>query len=142
MRKHITVNQAISAVKIAGKAGLQVGAFFIIGYPGENDNTILQTLKLSSSLPLDYVSYALPYPFPGTGLYDKVKDQLLPIYWEPLEHGLMKHKLAFKSDFSETKLEFALLKGITQFRHRKKRHLSIAYNIFDRATNLVFRMMR
>ena len=144
MKKHLTVEQAISAIETAKKVGLNTGAFFILGYPGENDNTILQTIKFSNSLSLDYVSFSFPYPFPGTGLYEKVKDRLMPEYWDLLSHGMMKHKLVFKSDFSETKLRFALFKGNTQFKLKKhcQKYGFIPYRFFDKATEFMFRLMK
>jgi len=144
MKKHLTVEQAASAVDVAKKAGLDTGAFFILGYPGENDDTVLQTIKFSNSLPLDYASYAFPYPFPGTGLYEKVKDRLLPKYWNLPSHGLMKHKLVFKSEFTEAKLKFALFKGNTLFKLRKHcgKYGFIPYGFFDKVTNLIFRLMK
>jgi anaerobic magnesium-protoporphyrin IX monomethyl ester cyclase len=43
MNKHITVPQAEKAVHAAKAAGLEVGAFFIVGYPGESDKTVIDT---------------------------------------------------------------------------------------------------
>ncbi len=65
MKKQITIQQAHQAVYNAKKAGLQVGAFFIVGYPGETNNTPLDTVNFASSLPLGLlVVYAsLPNPW-------------------------------------------------------------------------------
>ncbi len=75
MNKHITTSQAKSAVYAAKAAGLKTGAFFIVGYPGESDKTVLDTVRFASGLPLDYLSFTLPYPIPGTPLYERVKDK-------------------------------------------------------------------
>lgn len=141
MKKHLTIEQADFAVKVAVQTGLKTGAFFILGYPGEDDNTILETINFSNSLPLDYLSFSFPYPFPGTGLYEKVKDRLLPEYWNFSDRSIMKHRLVFKSDFSEAKLKFALFKGNTQFWLRKhcKRYGSVPYNMFDKITKFIFK---
>jgi len=144
MKKHITIKEATKSIITAKKVGLRVGAFFIIGYPGENDDTILQTIKYSNSLPIDYLSYTFPYPMPGTGLYEKVKDRLLVRYWNADANEIAKHKLMFKTDFSESKLKFALFKGLTQFKMRKRdfKHICLSYKIFERATDIAFRIMR
>lgn len=71
MRKQATTKQARDAVHIFKKAGIQVGAFFILGYPGENDRTILDSVRFASSLPLDYLSFTFPYPIPGTPLFEQ-----------------------------------------------------------------------
>ena len=144
MKKRITVDEATKAIVMAKETGLRVGAFFIIGYPGETDETILRTIKFSNTLPLDYLSYTFPYPMPGTGLYEKVKDRLLARYWDADVNEIAKHRLMFETDFSESKLKFALFKGLTQFKMRKQgfRYIQIPYKIFERATDIAFRIIR
>jgi anaerobic magnesium-protoporphyrin IX monomethyl ester cyclase len=146
MKKQITVREAREAVDIFKKTGIQVGAFFILGYPGENDETILDTVNFASSLPLDYLSFTFPYPIPGTPLFDRVKDRMVSEEWkEPKNFSLIKHKLLFHSSFSETKLRFALFKGMSQFYLRKY----LGNNVFEvvgkpyrRITDALFRKLR
>ena len=76
MNKRTTVAQSRDAVWAAHRAGLQVGAFFILCYPGETDETVLETLRFAGSLPLDYLGLTVPYPLPGTGLYERIRDRL------------------------------------------------------------------
>jgi radical SAM superfamily enzyme YgiQ (UPF0313 family) len=45
---------------------LELQVFFIVGYPGETEESIDQTLSLAVSLPLDEISINVPYPFPGS----------------------------------------------------------------------------
>jgi radical SAM superfamily enzyme YgiQ (UPF0313 family) len=120
MKKQATVKQARKAVNIFKKTGTQVGAFFILGYPGETEETILDTVNFASSLPLDYLSFTFPYPIPGTPLFERVRKTMVSEEWqEPKKISLIKHKLLFNSPFSETKLRFALFKGMSQFYIRK-----------------------
>jgi anaerobic magnesium-protoporphyrin IX monomethyl ester cyclase len=121
MNKKITVSQAKRAVSAARAGGLQVGAFFIVGYPGETDRTVLDTVRFASSLPLDYLSFTLPYPIPGTPLYERVKHKGVAIVdWEePKNYRLIRHKLLYTSGFSETKLKFAIAKAQAQFHGRR-----------------------
>jgi anaerobic magnesium-protoporphyrin IX monomethyl ester cyclase len=122
MRKRINVYQARHAVYAAKAAGLEVGAFFIIGYPGENDKSILDTIRFASKLPLDYLSFTLPYPIPGTPLHDRVKnlDDSSTVDWEePKNWSLIRHKLLCDSGFSEKKLKFAIYKAQLQYKCRK-----------------------
>lgn len=124
MNKNITTQQATRAVHNAKKAGLQVGAFFIIGYPGETDKTVIDTVNYASSLPLDYLSFTLPYPIPGTPLHERVKNNggtTIDDWEEPKNYSLIRHKLLYGSKFSETKLKFAIGKG--QLQHYGKKYL-------------------
>jgi anaerobic magnesium-protoporphyrin IX monomethyl ester cyclase len=120
MRKQITADKARQAVIATRNSGIEVGAFFIVGYPGEDSNTIHDTISFASALPLDYLSFTMPYPIPGTPLYERVKNRIISKDWqEPKRLSLVKHKLVFRSAVSEGKLKFAILKGMAQFELRK-----------------------
>jgi anaerobic magnesium-protoporphyrin IX monomethyl ester cyclase len=147
MNKHISTEQAKRAVYAAKAAGLKVGAFFIVGYPGETDRTVLDTVRFASGLPLDYLSFTLPYPIPGTPLYERVKDKGIAIedWEEPKNYRLIRHKLLYASGFSEGKLKFAIGKAHAQFFGR--RHFGrVGYGIFgepfERLTDVAFEIMR
>jgi len=120
MNKRSTVGKAREAVHLAKLAEIEVGAFFIIVYPGETDETVLDTVRFASSLPLDYLSFTLPYPIPGTPLYERVRDRMIEAEWEASSHpGLIEHELLYRSSFSESKLKFAIMKGYLQFGLKK-----------------------
>ncbi len=147
MNKSITTQQAKKAVYATKAAGLKVGAFFIVGYPGESNKTVLDTVRFASSLPLDYMSFTLPYPIPGTPLYDRVKDKGVAIedWEEPKNYRLIRHKLLYASGFSEGKLKFAIGKAHAQFYGRK--HLGrLVYGVLgepvERLTDVAFQVMR
>ncbi len=110
MNKSATFAEGKAAIELAGRHGLKTGAFFILGYPGETNETLTRTVNESSKLPLDYLSYTVPYPLPGTDLYEKVKDRLKAGAWtSPRSHSLL-----YKGDFSILKLKFAMGKGLGQ----------------------------
>jgi radical SAM superfamily enzyme YgiQ (UPF0313 family) len=69
MNKHISINQAKKAVSQAHQAGLEVEGYFILGFFGENKNTLVMTKKfiLNSDLDIILLSYFLP--FPGSPAY-------------------------------------------------------------------------
>jgi anaerobic magnesium-protoporphyrin IX monomethyl ester cyclase len=147
MNKHITTLQAKKAVYAAKAAGLKTGAFFIIGYPGESDKTVLDTVRFASALPLDYLSFTLPYPIPGTPLYERVKDKGVAIedWEEPKNYRLVRHKLLYASGFSEGKLKFAIGKAHAQFYGRRylgKDGYRVLGKPFERLTDITFKMMR
>ncbi len=110
MNKNTTVASARTAVGLAFQRGLKTGGFFILGYPGETDETLIETVNFSSSLPLDYLSYTVPYPLPGTDLYRRLKDRLNSARWESPKN----HRLLYRSDFSMNKLNLAMAKGKVQ----------------------------
>lgn len=145
MRKQINTNDVRKAVEAAVKVGLESAGFFIVGYPGENDSTILKTLRFATELPLDYVSFSLPYPIPGTGLYNKVKDRMSEHEWQYSPWRLIDHTLLYDSDFSEFRLKFAIAKGAIQHRIMKrggKTGYELIGKPFEAITDLIFTKLR
>ena len=145
MRKQVNVSDVRRAVEVAVQAGLESAGFFIIGYPGENDSTILRTLKFATELPLDYVSFSLPYPIPGTGLYNRVKDRMSKQDWQYSPWRLIDHALLYDSEFSEFKLKFAIAKGSIQHRIIKyggRTGYELAGRPFEALTDLIFTKLK
>ena len=143
MNKQITTRQARDAVEAAHRAGLEVGAFFIVGYPGETDDTVLDTLRLAVSLPLDYLGLTMPYPLPGTALTERIGDRRRR-EWRQEGGLLLDHTLTFDADFSAFKMRFAILKGHAQFEMKKRLGglAPLALTCFEKPTDLVFRLLR
>lgn len=72
MNKKTTIEEGIEAVHQFNKAGIEVAAFFIVGYPGESISSIEETFKLALALPLDNISFNVPFPLPGSSLFERV----------------------------------------------------------------------
>jgi anaerobic magnesium-protoporphyrin IX monomethyl ester cyclase len=119
MKKKITAEEGRQAVIAAHQAGLEVGAFFILFYPGETNQTVLNTLRYATSLPLDYLGLTMPYPLPGTALYERVKDKVKR-EWHPGESIFGSHVLTYEAEFSEAKMWLGIIKGQAQFQIRRR----------------------
>jgi anaerobic magnesium-protoporphyrin IX monomethyl ester cyclase len=72
MKKQATLQDGITAVHLFHEAGLEVAGFFIVGYPGETKAAIEDTLRYPLELPLDIVSFNVPFPLPGSSLFERV----------------------------------------------------------------------
>jgi anaerobic magnesium-protoporphyrin IX monomethyl ester cyclase len=75
MNKRATVADGAAAAAIYHDAGIEVAAFFMVGYPGEGPAGIEQTLALALDLPLDDISFNVPMPLPGSRLYERLGGQ-------------------------------------------------------------------
>lgn len=146
MRKQISTSKAMRAVHTARESGLQTGAFFIVGYPGETNNTVLDTVNFASMLPLDYISFNLTYPVPGTLLYERLKEKIKPNEVEELKtRRYVKNRLLFQSPFSETKLKLVIMKAMAQYELRKflgARCYRLVGKPFEHLTNFTFKLLR
>ena len=143
MNKRITPQQARNAVQIAHDAGIEVGAFFILFYPGDTNETVLQTIHFATSLPLDYLGLSMPYPLPGTALFERVKERINRD-WHPDESPFGSHVLIFNADFSEPKMWFGIIKGHVTFRIKKRmgRIAPFLLKPFEKITDRILKWMR
>ena len=74
MNKKATLEDGLNAVYHFRKAGIEVAAFFIVGYPGESEAAIEETFKFALKLPLDEISFNVPFPLPGSKLFERVSE--------------------------------------------------------------------
>jgi anaerobic magnesium-protoporphyrin IX monomethyl ester cyclase len=137
MRKGITTDESRQAVEACVRSGIKAGGFFMVGYLGETHESLARTVRFSSRLPLDYVSYTIAYPLPGTRFHERVRDRRLRGEW----HRVRDNRLLFNTDFSQLKLRFAILKGAVQHRLRRHRLHPLA-TLFEWATDPLLAALR
>ena len=80
IRKHVHKgtrdDQIRRALQWSKDAGIMNWGYFILGLPGETEDTIRQTLDFSKKLPLDLALFHIAAPYPGT-----------PFFFEVVENG-------------------------------------------------------
>lgn len=77
MDRRVDVQQVRTMIKAARREGIQAGTFIMLGYPGETEADIRETVAhLCDSNP-DLFTITVAYPIKGTGLYQDVQNDLL-----------------------------------------------------------------
>ncbi|MCA9974261.1 MAG: radical SAM protein [Anaerolineales bacterium] len=71
-RKGAYPDKAARSLQWARNAGIMNWGYFIIGLPGETEETIQDTIKFSKSLPLDIALFHVAAPYPGTPFFFEV----------------------------------------------------------------------
>lgn len=74
-RKGITPEQVEQALRWAHDADIRNWGYFIIGLPGETEETIQETIRFSKRLPLDLALFHIAAPYPGSPLFFEVVEQ-------------------------------------------------------------------
>ena len=74
MKKGTTVEQNEIAIKWAKEVGISVAISVIVGYPGETLDMLKKTIDFIRRTEPDYVYMCEAVPYPGTELYDLVKE--------------------------------------------------------------------
>jgi radical SAM superfamily enzyme YgiQ (UPF0313 family) len=71
-RKGAYPDKAERALRWAKQAGIKNWGYFIIGLPGETEETIRQTIDFAKKLPLDIALFHVAAPYPGTPFFFEV----------------------------------------------------------------------
>lgn len=75
INKQITKKQVIYAVNLCKKMGIDVGTFFMLGHPGDNEKNIEETFNFALQLRSDFCTFNPTDIFPGTELYNIAKEK-------------------------------------------------------------------
>ena len=96
MKKSLTTEKIRRGVALIKEAGIDVSGFFILGYPGETREDMLQTIAFSQSLGLDAAHFSNFLPLPGTEATEMLRQQgkLPDLDWSQLFYS----KVAFVPD--------------------------------------------
>lgn len=73
MKKGITVDQIKKAISLTKRIGIETLGYFIVGYPGETEETLKDTIKLIKECDFDDVSPFFFTPLPGSEVYADVE---------------------------------------------------------------------
>jgi anaerobic magnesium-protoporphyrin IX monomethyl ester cyclase len=68
--KKATAEQALHIAHTCQKIGIRINGYFVIGMPGETEETLQRSLDLCLELPLDGLGVFIATPFPGTRMFD------------------------------------------------------------------------
>ena len=68
LKKKVTTEQCVNAIKWAKEAGIFVTVSIILGYPGETKETLNESLDFVRKVEPDSVWLNIPTPYPGTEL--------------------------------------------------------------------------
>jgi radical SAM superfamily enzyme YgiQ (UPF0313 family) len=112
--KGTRVEQAYDAVRYAREAGIKTVGHFILGLPGETEESMADTIKYAKRLGLDLAQFYCAVPFPGSRLYERA----------------LEEKWIRKSDFGHFKQDYALMELPTVPSQVVNQYRALAYRKF------------
>jgi anaerobic magnesium-protoporphyrin IX monomethyl ester cyclase len=74
IEKKISLEKVEKAVALTKKAGIDVRASFMLGNPGETENTLKKTIAFAIKLEPNIASFNITTPYPGTKLHSWAKE--------------------------------------------------------------------
>ncbi len=97
MGKKITMEKIRKAVNNARSAGINtLSGFFMLGTPWDTEKSMQDTIEFAKSLPLDFAQFAIATPYPGTEMYELVKNNMLDVPYS--EYGTHEGMVYFETE--------------------------------------------
>ncbi len=129
VNKGETVKKNMDAIKLCHSAGIRVKGFFIIGLPGENRESIKETINFLEEAELDDLDVTVYTPYPGSLIY-KNKDRFDINFTDDYEHawfkgrpGNYKTKISTRAFSSD---DIIKLRNSIEKRFKKRQKIKVA----------------
>jgi len=116
MDRRVDVNQVREMIQLTRKHGIEAGTFIMLGYPGETEEDIEETIRhLKKSNP-DYFTITVAYPIKGTELYQEIEAvQTTNLDWSTSTD----RQVDFKRTYSRKYYDYAVKRVINEVNYFK-----------------------
>ncbi len=126
--KNVSLSQVSQAAAWTHQAGMLVKGYFMLGLPGDTEDTVLDTVDFASRLDLDEAMFSLTTPFPGTRLWEDLVRKRPQILEQDLSGAYYynlngKEMLPFinVSRVADDRLAELHQNAVKRFRHKQER---------------------
>jgi anaerobic magnesium-protoporphyrin IX monomethyl ester cyclase len=128
MDRRVEVGQVRDMIQLARKHGLEAGTFIMLGYPGETEADIEETvLHLKAAHP-DLYTITIAYPIKGTELYAEVEERFVEqLDWSTHTDRDIDFTRTFSRRYYDyavryvvNEVEWSRKKGAAAFKHKCK----------------------
>jgi anaerobic magnesium-protoporphyrin IX monomethyl ester cyclase len=116
MNKQATLDEGTRAVHLFHSAGIEAAAFFMVGYPGETEASIEATFRFALELPLDTISFNIPFPLPGSRLFERVSGLDETMDWNEENEVSFVYNSEFDPDWLRSRIQ----RTMREFEERKQ----------------------
>ena len=70
IKKNMNTQTVLQAVELARKAGIQTLVYFMVGFPDETEEDIMESLEAMKNIRPDHIIWSILTPYPGTEVWD------------------------------------------------------------------------
>ena len=122
MKKSLTKEKTREKVQLIKDCGLEVSGFFIIGYPTETREDIMETINFARSMDLKRAGFSLFKPFPGTEATRQLieKGELKEMSDEDWAHFVLADAVYAPRGFTRKEMRKLRRKALMKFYFRPK----------------------
>ena len=111
MDRRVDVNHVKKIIQDTNALGIETGTFIMLGYPGETEDDIAETIQyLKEANPTQY-TITIAYPIKGTSLYNEIENDITV---QPDWEKSTDREIDFKRNYSRKYYDFAIKKVVNE----------------------------
>jgi radical SAM superfamily enzyme YgiQ (UPF0313 family) len=118
MDRRVTVEQVRDMIRQSQQEGMQAGTFIMLGYPGEKEADIEETIHHLVASDPDLFTITVAYPITGTAMYQEIEPTMIdPAPWEERTD----RQLDFMRAYTRRYYDFAVRRVTNEVNFHKRR---------------------
>jgi len=118
MDRRVDINHVKKIIQDTNAMGIETGTFIMLGYPGETEKDIEETIQyLKEARPTHY-TITVAYPIKGTSLYNEIEDKITE---QPDWESSTDRQIDFKRMYSRKYYNYAVSKVVSEVEFDKEK---------------------
>ncbi|NRD24320.1 B12-binding domain-containing radical SAM protein [Winogradskyella litoriviva] len=117
MDRRVDVDVVKSAIQKTNALGMETGTFIMVGYPGENEQDIKETINYLKAANPTHFTITVAYPIKGTSLYNEIEDKITV---KPNWETSTDRDIEFKRTYSRKYYDFAVRRIVNEVNFNKE----------------------
>jgi radical SAM superfamily enzyme YgiQ (UPF0313 family) len=134
MDRRVDVDVVKKAIQRTNEIGIESGTFIMVGYPGEDESDIDETIQyLKDANPTQY-TITVAYPIKGTSLYNDIEDKIIE---RPNWETSTDRDIDFKRTYSRKYYNYAVKRIVNEVNQHRERKSGNHFNSLKLKTKSV-----
>ncbi|MCF6128459.1 B12-binding domain-containing radical SAM protein [Flavobacterium sp. AS60] len=116
MDRRVDVNQVKKIIQDTNAMGIETGTFIMLGYPGETEKDITETIQYLKDANPTLYTITVAYPIKGTSLYDEIESKITS---QPEWETSTDRDIDFERTYSRKYYKYAVSKVVNEVEFHK-----------------------
>ena len=119
MDRRVDVNHVEKMIQQTNALGIETGTFIMVGYPGEEEADIIETIQYLKEANPTHYTITIAYPIKGTSLYSEIEKEIIV---QPDWETSTDRQIDFRRNYSRKYYDYAVSKVVNEVEsHREFR---------------------
>ncbi|WP_046756393.1 B12-binding domain-containing radical SAM protein [Kordia jejudonensis] len=118
MDRRVDVDVVKTAIQKTNELGMETGTFIMVGYPGEDEQDISETIQYLKAANPTHFTITVAYPIKGTSLYNEIEDKITV---QPAWNTSTDREIDFKRTYSRKFYDFAVRHIVNEVNYNKEK---------------------